>query len=382
MGSGHARAAQAIEAALREGAPDIFVEVRDVLTDAGWFYRNAYRRLYLFLARRVPGLLDLLYDRSDSMPPWLRKLLLFVDRLEFRKLLSRVTASPPALVVCTHFLPLEILSGFRQGAVPGLPQLWGIVTDVPAHGIWVVPGVDRYFVPLPRTARELLAKGGPPGEVYSLGLPVHPDFSRPESRKSLRERWRLPERFTVLVMAGGEGVVAMIPVLDSFLGLLCDLTLIVVTGKSQSLYRICRRWAQKHAHPGRIVRVLGFVRTIPEWMALSDVVVTKPGGLTVFEGLAMGKALVLLPPRGGQERENLGEAVKAGAAIAVRRPGETGAAVKALLDSPGRLEEMAEKSRALGNPEAVFCLARMISDRVREAEADRTEFHLAGEGDA
>jgi processive 1,2-diacylglycerol beta-glucosyltransferase len=379
VGTGHTRAAQAIVEALRQESPAIRAEAQDMLVHASEFYRRLYRSLYVSLARHVPIFLDWIYDLTDSMPSWLRRFLLSVDRKEFEGFMSDLALSPPDLVLCTHFLPLELLSDMKAKKRISTP-VWGVVTDVHPHGIWVYPGIDRYIVPTLESGVILQGRKIEPSEILAQGLPIHPDFSCAGSPESLRKKWDLPRRFTVLVLSGGAGVGSLVPVLQSFLEFGSELTVLAIAGKNGRLQARCQKWARSHGKSDLEVRVLGYVQNIHEWMALSDVVVTKPGGLSVFEALALEKPLFLLPPRGGQERMNLEAVVNAGAGVAVGSLRATGSVVREVVRERGSLEKMSGNAKRFGSPHASRTLARMIAGTVGGAHEENALLDRKKEG--
>lgn len=352
------RAAQAVAAALSELSTGSDLRVEDLLERGAPLYRHLYRSAYLFLARRFPRLLDHLYAFSDSMPFGLSRLLPVIDRLPFREFLGRLAQDPPDLVLCTHFLPLEILAPLRlSGALPA--PLWAIVTDLHPHGIWLWPGVDHYIVADGESVGALRRRGCR-ATVSSPGIPVHPDFSKVAERKLLLGRLGLPDRRTVLVLSGGEGVGDLPAALDSFAGFPGELTLIAIAGKNATLLEACHRWARTHESRWLTVRTMGFVDNMADWMAASDVMVTKPGGLTLFEAMALGKPLVLLPARGGQEVINRRWAIASGAAVGCDATRRAGSVVRTLFSDPDCLSRMATASSRAGRPEAATLIARDV----------------------
>ncbi len=364
VGSGHMRAAQAVARALSEISPPTEVKVEDILERGYPLYCFLYRSAYLFLARRFPRLLDRLYKWSDPLPRWLSLILLRIDRMAFCEILREIDADPPDLVLCTHFLPLEILSPARATGEVRWP-LWGVVTDLYPHGVWFWAGVDHYFV-AERSSRERLRQPVPNMElsISTSGIPVDPSFAVRPHRGDLLEQMGLPDRKTVLLLSGGEGLDDLVSILESFVGFPIALTLIAIAGKNGRLFRECRRWADLQESRRLTVRVHGFVQNMPTMMGVADLVVTKPGGLTLFEALALGKPLVLLPARGGQEGLNRRWAVEVGAATACDRPRKAGSIVRALFEDPDRLSGMASASARAGRPGAATLIARDVVCRL------------------
>ena len=115
------------------------------------------------------------------------------------------------------------------------------------------------------------------------------------------------------------------------------------------------------------VRVHGFVETMAQFMAASDLVVSKAGGLTVSEALASGKPLVLYHVVPGQEELNARYVEEHEAGVIARRPGQAAAAVAGWLSDPGRLARMRGGAEALSRPHA----ARDIVERVMKPLVSR-----------
>jgi UDP-N-acetylglucosamine:LPS N-acetylglucosamine transferase len=111
---------------------------------------------------------------------------------------------------------------------------------------------------------------------------------------------------------------------------------------------------------------MGFVRNMSDWMAASDIVVTKPGGLTLFEALALGRPLILLPARGGQEEINRQWALSRGVATGCDAAGGAGELLASLVAQPGRLEAMARAALLAGRPQAATRVAGEIAHTLSE----------------
>jgi len=119
--------------------------------------------------------------------------------------------------------------------------------------------------------------------------------------------------------------------------------------------------AQDHRHPAR---VLGFVSNMHELMAVSEMVITKPGGLTSSEALAMGKPLFVLDPIPGQEAANSDFLLEHGAAAKANRVEDLPYRLEKLMGSP-KLAEMAAAAKALGKPKAASDICRSVLTRLK-----------------
>src|SRR5205823_12753881 len=117
VGAGHMRAAQAVELALRELAPDAHVENVDVLTLTNSLFRRLYGSAYLDLVNKAPHVLGYFYDMMDRPRrprSRLDRLRCAVAEVHLRKLEGLLRERPWGVFVNTHFLSAEMLAGLRK----------------------------------------------------------------------------------------------------------------------------------------------------------------------------------------------------------------------------------------------------------------------------
>ncbi|MCC6429206.1 MAG: UDP-N-acetylglucosamine--LPS N-acetylglucosamine transferase [Phycisphaerales bacterium] len=321
------RAAEAVELALREVAPGAIVRNLDVLTCATAAFRKVYASMYLDLVNRAPHLLGWFYDVTDKAPSTTRRtdrLRVLVQRANLKKLDpilkgEKGNGGPWDLFINTHFLPPEIIGRMRRkGQLPVSSRHLTVVTDFDAHGLWVQDPTAGYFVATEEAAITLGRWGMPREIVQITGIPIHPRFAKAVSSEEARTKHGLSQdRLVVLPLAGGFGV-----------GPIEELYRAILTlGRPVHVCVVCGRNAKLKATLGKIkagafhkVTVLGFTTDMDELMAASDVVVTKPGGLTTSEILARGTALAIANPIPGQESRNRDYLLEHGAGIKIGNP--------------------------------------------------------------
>jgi processive 1,2-diacylglycerol beta-glucosyltransferase len=367
-GAGHFRAAEAVEAACREAYPGAEVSHVDALTLTPAPFRRIYGKGYVDFVNRAPGVVGILYDRTNRTPrrgagDAVRKAL---DRLNTRPLVEHVRAFAPDVVCHTHFLSAEILNRERRkrGAAPNAV----VVTDYDVHRFWLCPGVDRYFVAREENRDHLAALGEARERIEVTGIPIHPAFARKADVRGLREKHGVvPGRPLVLVLCGGFGVGPVEEVLRRVLESLPLAQVVAIAGRNETLRK---RLLSLSSSP--LVRVLGFTKEMHEWMALADLAVTKPGGLTVSEALSVGLPLVLANPIPGQETRNATMLYEEGAAISGENLLTIGPRVSRLLEDPGRLQAMRRSARRLGHPGAAAAIAAELGRLAEASEGTRS----------
>jgi processive 1,2-diacylglycerol beta-glucosyltransferase len=358
VGAGHLRAAEAVALALRQLDPAATVESIDVLDYTNAAFRKLYGRSYLDLVNSAPYVLGYIYDLLDRPRSSQRKsdrLRILVEKLNLRKFLRLLKTQAWDVIVNTHFLPAEMVAALRRRGQIDTPQLTA-TTDFETHRLWVNQPCEHYFTATEEGAINLQHWGVPAGDTSVTGIPIHPAFSQPKPREECLARLGLiGDRPVVLQLAGGFGVG---PVEQLFRGLLAvqtPLEIAVVAGRNEELKQQLEQVEVGDRHRAK---VLGFTTQMDELLAVADLVVSKPGGLTTSEALAWGAAIAVVNPIPGQESRNSDFLLENGAAIKINNVATLPYKLTQLLGDPARLASLKANARRLGRPQAAFDIAR------------------------
>lgn len=362
-GAGHVRAAEALDATVAALAADgraVEAKHLDVMDYVPSSFRRIYADFYLRLITRHPQLWGMLYRITDDTRPdaVTQRMRRTVERLHTRRLRAAIAQFEPDAIICTHFLPAEMLMRqIRKGRIT--VPVWLQVTDFDLHRMWVIPEMTGYFAASPEIAQRMRAIGLPATRVHTTGIPVMPAFAEPQDRRSLAEDFGLdPDRPAYLVMGGGAGVGALDELADRLLSTGGDFQLVVLAGRNNAMLERLRALASgKHA--GRLFPQ-GFTRHVERLMACCDLAITKPGGLTTSECLAMGLPMIVNAPIPGQEERNADYLLEQGAAWKAIDAVALAWRIGELRARPERLAAMAANARAIGRPNA----ARDVIDTV------------------
>jgi len=364
-GAGHLQAAAALEEAWRNAFPGDTVEKVDVLDFVSPLYRKLYSEGYVKVIERAPELYALMFKKTDNpaLLHRLSKVRRSFARRSTLKFVKHLRDFRPDAVVCTHFMPPEIV-GAVKAKVPGFdPFVVSVVTDFEAHALWMEPVVGLYCVAAEETKGRLVARGIPPANVVVTGIPVAAKFSSTPDKRAVRRQFGLRDDMpTLLVLSGGFGMGPVAEILCQLDKLATPVQSLVVAGRNEKLRRELA--GRDHKHP---VHVLGFVANMHELMAVADLIITKPGGLTTSEALAMGKPLFILNPIPGQEAANSDFLLGHGAAAKANRVEDLPFRLEPLLGSRD-LAKMARNAKALGKPAAARAVCEEVAGRVAERE--------------
>ena len=359
-GAGHLRAAQALEAAFAEEHPEVEVRHVEALEHTNAAFRRSFTGVYEELIKRLPSVWGMIYERMErkAVDSTMKRLAALVDRLNARPLLEQVEAFDPDRIVCTHYLPAELLAPRRRKGKLDCP-LFVTLTDYDIHTMWIQQGVDGYFVATDEMEHALRAKGVGDATVDVTGIPIMPVFAkRYPAKAAMRRRLGLrPEPPTVLVAAGGFGLAGIDETVASLADVADDAQLLAIAGRNEKLEAKLRAVAE--SRPGRIVP-FGFVDNMHELMAASDLAVTKCGGLTSSECLAMGLPMVIIDPIPGQEERNADYLLENGVAVKANSSAHLLYKVGRLLDDPERLAAMSAAARRIAKPRAAFDVAERV----------------------
>jgi processive 1,2-diacylglycerol beta-glucosyltransferase len=357
-GAGHLQAAAALEESWRAMHPKDEVQKVDLLDFVPRLRRDWYASGYVKLVEHAPELWGMIFKKTDD-PALVRKttqLRRAYAQATNRKFIKHLRAFAPAVVLCTHYLPVQIMGALREENGAAHPATACIVTDFEAHTLWMDGGVDMYYVAAEHTKASLVARGAAADRVTVAGIPIALKFSARLDAAPIRRRLGLRDDLPVLlVLGGGFGMGPVAEILGALDGVPREFQTVVVAGRNTDLRRELA--AQDRTHP---THVLGFVTNMHELMTVADLILTKPGGLTSSEALALGKPMFILNPIPGQEAANSDFLLEHGAAAKANRVEDVAHRIHELLGSV-KLRQMAEAAKLLGRPQA----ARDICERAR-----------------
>ncbi|CAM4423495.1 MGDG synthase family glycosyltransferase [Paenibacillus tarimensis] len=347
-GEGHLQAARALQAAL-EGRGIKQTVMVDLMAEAHPWISAFTRSFYMKSFTLLPGLYGWVYDTTRDM----RHNSLFGDwlhsfgRSTMRRLLER--ERPDAVI---HTFPMFVMPTLRsQSDIRKIPSC-AVLTDFDLHGRWIHPGIDRLYVPTDDLKQEAIDRGMAADQICASGIPLKSGFDYIEPLPEYRERFGFTEdEPIVLIMAGAQGVMPDVASLCRRLLQHPGLSVALVCGRNAVLARSVRQ-SLGNAGYGSRLRIFDYVDRIHELMAISTCLVTKPGGITLAEGLAAGLPIFLYRPVPGQERRNAEYLSRMKAAVVCSRPQDLVGEIVKLIRQPDRLHTSKQALAALQKQQA------------------------------
>jgi len=297
FGCGHKQAAFALRECFVQLCEMSEVKCKDALFFLPVWQKALYRWIYNSLIDYFPGLWDIIYCKTNqtslSIPKMLYRLLAWNYHKQF---INFVNSNKPDLIIATHCIPLEFLSFYAFP--PSLPII-GVITDFSIHQLWLKPFVSFYTVANKQLIHSLKLNGISQKKIIVTGIPVSTSFLKHKEKQTLIAKHKLQDKFTVLVMGGGEGKGPLVKIVRDLKTSPLDLQIVVVTGKNKKLYQKLLPISSPS------LKILGFVDYIDELMEIADIVISKPGGITIAETMIKGKPIFLFNSIQGQESENM-----------------------------------------------------------------------------
>ena len=355
-GAGHVRAAEALEKAFNKITRDVGLssEVRhvDTLKFTNRVFRHLYSKAYIDAVTRLPDLTGWVYDKLDK--PWKNeRRRLALDKLNTRPFVKLLREYQPDMIVCTHFLPAEIVSWLKAKERITSRQAI-IVTDFDVHAMWLCHHYEQYFVAIDEARAYLDALSIPRDKITVSGIPIDPVFALHKDKHKMRIKHGLaPDRITILLSAGGFGVGPMEHLITALLPLRHRAQLVAICGRNEDLKDRVSQLASRIKPDATVtVKPFGYTREMDELMSASDLMVGKPGGLTTSEALSKGLVSVIANPIPGQEERNSDHLLEAGVAIRCNNLPTLAYKLDQLLADPERFATMQSKATAISRPHA------------------------------
>lgn len=363
-GYGHHSAARAvIECFEKHGAEcsmiDLFQCVSPVLEDG-------VQDGYLFLTKYMSRLYGKTYDQlaKKETPYDSLSAIQIANKLISKKVETIFKGCGADVIIATHSFAAMVMTILKERGIIDCP-VYGIVTDFTVHPLWESSRLDYYVTPDKLLTRQMEKKGIPREKVLPLGIPVRGVFGKRLPQKEARLRLGIEDKRTVLIMMGSMGFGNMAGFLESVDELALDFQVLCVCGNNKRAKKQidAKEW-------NKTVYSYDFIDYVDLLMDASDVLITKPGGLTTSEALAKGLPLIITNPIPGQEGRNMEFLVNAGAAIQVSRTFGVDEALYQIFYSDWRLDTLKDSVRHIGKPNAAEDLYQFIDKQLSGIERD------------
>ncbi|NSW92223.1 MAG: UDP-N-acetylglucosamine--LPS N-acetylglucosamine transferase [Firmicutes bacterium] len=374
-GGGHIKAAEALKEYVKEQYPGSRCLIVDTFRYISPLVDKFIVGGYLNMIKKIPFLYGSLYKLSENNKNII-DMTYTISCLFSYKLIPLIRNFNPSIIVCTHTLPLQMVSHLKQEKMISVP-IAAIVTDFVHHPFWKLENVDALIVPHDKIKLEMIQAGIPGNIIYPYGIPISEGFLKKYDRKKFLRALGLEDKLTGLIMGGSLGIRSVYNSFEMLVKSKRGMQIIVVTGKNTTLKKriesrfplYCSNYSNNGNNYSNIynnnynqkaIRVFGYTNIIPCLMDISDFIITKPGGMTISEALVKGLPIFLTSPIPGQEERNSHFLVSSGAAIEIKPGDDPDYALANTLDNTSKLKNMKEAAKYLARPYSCYDTALLL----------------------
>jgi len=357
FGSGHVKAAEAVMKALLIRDPTVKVESIDALDYSDIVLKKVLPSLYLNIVNKFPWFWGYIYDRYNYSQEEIKELGVKINE-EIKYVIGKSNAAPlvehikafnPQIVVCTHFFPMKIISELKSAGMLNC-YLMVNVTDYEIHHYWISPNVDFYTVASEEMKFQLQKRGVSEKRIKVAGISIDPIFSEQFDKEKIRQKFFLEKSLSaILVLGGAAGKSPFLEIIESLEDVKGTVQILAVAGNNKKL---AQKLEVEKAKFKNKITVFGFVENMHELMRVSDILITKAGGLTVSEALSVDLPMLIVSPYPGQEQANADFLIESGAAKVVTNIDLIGYKVNKILSNQEELSRMRLNCHKIAKPRA------------------------------
>ena len=213
--------------------------------------------------------------------------------------------------------------------------------------------------------KQLREIGIPKEKIYATGIPLSNKFLLKYDKKQILQNFGLqPNKKTVLFFGGGEfglGKTQTFQIFKSFVKCPENIQIVAISGKNLKMKENFENLVNELGKQDS-VKILEYTDKVPQLMSISDLVVTKPGGLTTTESLASGLPIVIINPIPGQEEENATYLEKNKVAIWIKKGDNIEEILNNLFSNPDKMQEMKIRARLISKKNSTKDICKILLD--------------------
>lgn len=348
-GGGHLSAAKSIRDYIEKNYSDSQVELVDCVEYVNKLFNKLTTKAYKDFSKNARWIWKHLYYDSESGS--LSRICNTINRLMAIKLNRLIQEFQPDLIISTHPFSSQMCAILKEKGKLNC-KVATILTDYAPHNQWLVKSefIDYYFVAQQGMVDDLVSRGVNKDKIHVTGIPLSSRFLQSYNKQKILEDYGLTsDKNTILFFAGGEfgfGNDKTFNRLKAIIDNLPNLQVVAVTGRNEKMKERFDELV-KTTRTESNIKILSFTNQVPELMSVSDLVITKPGGLTTTESLASGLPLIIIDPLPGQEEENAEFIENSGAGIWVKDSDNIETILLNIFNNPDKLENMKSKARLI-----------------------------------
>lgn len=361
-GGGHLSAAKSIQKYITENYENIETQMIDCMKYVNRPIEKMTSGAYREMAKKAPKLWGKVYEGSQK--GLLSEISKDSNKLMAKKLGKLINEINPDLIISTHPFSSQMASYLKEKGKIDC-EIATILTDFAIHKQWLVGSeyTNNFFVSNDNMKNDMIELGINENKIHVTGIPMSDRFFENFDKEKIYKMFELnPSKKVILFFGGGEfglGREQTIKILKSFITHSSNHQIVAISGKNEKMKEAFEKLVSE-LHAEDIVKVLPYTTQVPELMSISDIVVTKPGGLTSTESLASGLPMVLINPIPGQEEENAQFLENAGVGIWLKPKENCDEIITELLNDENKLNRMRKNTELLAKKNSTMDICKTI----------------------
>jgi processive 1,2-diacylglycerol beta-glucosyltransferase len=352
VGNGHLKAAENVKTALQELNEDIEIDYEDGLEYSSALTNKLIIKGYASLARSMPKLWGTIYNNSDKQDiNAVGEINKMVNKALTIRLKKMLRTRRPDIIISTHPFVSHMCAYLKRKGKTSA-KIISVMTDYGIHNMWLEENkyIDKFMVATDEMKGDCVREYGvSESKIFVTGIPVSKKFSKSYDKYQILKDLGLSQGKTTLLFfaGGGLGLGKSEVIFEELINSDYDFQIIAVTGKNEKQKERFEAIAGKS---NKNITVLGFTDKVPELMSASDFVITKPGGLTSTECLAMCKPMIIINPIPGQEEQNSIYFTNNGTALRTYKNEPIEHVLDIAMYNEKRVNQMIEMCKVIGKP--------------------------------
>lgn len=363
-GGGHLSAANSIKEHLNEVNPNIEIKLIDCIQYVNKAINKLSTTAYNEMAKKAPWAWGKIY--SSSQKGALAHFTTNSNKLMALKLKKLIKTENPDLIISTHPFSTQMCAFLKKRHAINV-KLATILTDYAPHDQWLVFSeyCNYFFVAHEDMKKSLIRKGIDSNKIFATGIPLSNRFLMHYNKEEILNNLGLkPNKTTILFFAGGKfglGKGNTDKILRTLAEQFSDIQVVAISGKNQKIKKEFNNIVLETDCEDSI-KVLEYTNMVPQLMTISDLVITKPGGLTVTESLASGLPIIIINPIPGQEEENAEYLEKSQVGIWIKKEDNLQEILEELLKNKINLKNMKIRARLLAKKNSTKDICKILLD--------------------
>lgn len=370
-GGGHLNAAKSINEYILSNFTNNNVEMIDCMKYVNKTIEKVTTTAYREMAKKMPWAWGKIYSDSQKGP--LAHISNRSNKILAIKLLRLLREKKPDLIISTHPFGSQMCSYLKRKRKIDA-KIATIMTDFAPHDQWLVGSdfTDYYFVAHDKMKDYLIMQNIDSNKIFVTGIPISNKFLKKFDRKQILGFFSLEDnKFNILFFGGGEFGLGKTKTLHMFEKLIkycsnINAQVIAISGKNEKMKKSFEEIMNNY-NANNYTKILSFTDKIPELMSISNLVITKPGGMTTTESLVSHLPMLIINPIPGQEEENAQFLEEKGIGIWIKSSNDFSKILHDLLSDSEKLSKMKENTKYLANINSTRDICNILLDAKRKS---------------